>query len=399
MEQHVVDYLVPLYRNKGRITGMALIVAVGFYAVSFLMPRYYEAKTTLLPASKSSSPLNLNAIQPVLPLLGISQSDNQSEIFLQILKSRTVRERILDRFKLKERWGIQSDEKALRRLAAQTSMTNTREGMIILAFEARDPGLAADVARAYVEELDRVNREKNTSQAHFARLYIEGQLKDTEAELKEASRKLAEFRRAHKAIDLTEQLKAAIEQAAQLKGEIIAKEVQLGVLKRTMKPDNPRLRELQAEIAELQRQYRRLQFGGDAPLAQRKEFYIAFSEAPEVALQLADLMREVKIKETVYELLNQQYYQAKIEEAKNTPTVQVLDEATVPEHKSRPRRLLFALTGLLIGGFGAVFRVIWSTYRSALQRERPEEYARWRQFSELVNEDLRRWLRRKPKSG
>ncbi len=395
MEQHVVDYLIPLYRNKWRIVWLSLLIAVGNYGVSFLLPTYYEARTSILPAAKTTSPLNLNALQPVLPLLGLPQTDNQSQLFLQILRSRTVRERILARFDLQKRWGISSTEKALKRLAAQTSMTNTREGMILLAFEARDPRLAADVARAYVEELDRVNREKNTSQAHFARLYIEGQLKITEKELKEASQRLADFRLQHKAIDLPEQLKAAIEQAAQLKGQIIAKEVQLGVMQKTMKPDNPRIRELRTEIAELRRQYEQLQYGGDQPLTARREFYIPFQKAPEVGLKLADLMREVKIKEAVYELLNQQYYQAKIEEAKNTPTVQVLDEAQIPERKSRPRRLLFAVTGLLIGLVGGVGMSVWDTYRRGLQRQRPDEYARWHEFWSVVQKDFQKLLGRK----
>jgi len=392
VEQHVVDYLIPLYRNKWRVLIVSLIVTVGFYGISFLMPTYYESRTTILPAAKSGSALNLNALQPVLPLLGIPQTNDQSELFLQILRSRTVRERILQRFHLKERWGISSTEKALKRLAAQTSMTNTREGMIILAFECRDPELAAKVARAYVQELDRVNQEKNTSQAHFARLYIESQLKTTEKELQEASQRLADFRLKHKAVDLPEQLKAAIEQAAQLKGQIIAKEVRLGVLQKTMKPDNPRIRELRTEIAELNRQYELLQFGGDQPLTARREFYITFREAPEVGLKLAELTREVKIKEAVYELLNQQFYQAKIEEAKNTPTVQVLDEAQVPERRSRPRRLLFALTGLLVGLVGSIGRVLWDTYREGLQEQRPEEYARWHEFWDLVQNDVKRLI-------
>jgi len=390
LQQHITDYLIPLYRDKFRILRLAILAAIVFYGVSYLLPKYYEARTTLLPVSEASSGLNLGALQPVLPFLGLPQVENRSQILVEILRSRTVKERILERFRLKERWGIESTEKALRRLAAQTSTVLTREGMIILTFEARDPELAASVARAYVEELDRINREKNASQARSARLYIEEQLRRTEKELKEAAQRLAKFRMEHKTIDLSEQLKAAINQAAELKGQIIAKQVQLGVLQKTMKPDNPKLRELRSEIAELERQYRMLQYGDGQPLVNREEFYIAFDEAPEVALQLAELMREVKIKETVFELLNQQYYQARIEEAKNTPTIQVLDEARVPERKSRPRRLLIAVTGFVLGIVIGVGRSVFQHYQAALKEQHPDEYSRWNRFWALVREDLSR---------
>ncbi len=394
MEQHLTDYLLTFYRHKGRITFTACLVAVVFYAVSFLLPRYYEARISVLPAPSSSN-FNLTAMQPMLPLLGISETENKAEIYLQILKSRTVGERILQRFDLKKVWQISSNEKALRRLARQTSMMATREGMIVLAYEERKPELAAQIANAYIAELDRVNQEKNTSQAHSARLYIENQLQQTEQELAQVARDLADFRLQHKTIDLEEQLKAAIAQAGELKGQIISRQVQLGILRQNMKAGNPQLQALETELQQLQGQFDQLQFGGNQSLTERKDFYVAFSEAPEVELQLAELLRQVKIKETVTELLNQQYYQARIEETKDTPTIQVLDEAKPPERKSRPYRLLIAVTGFILGGLLVTLRLSWQRYRLALAVQQPEEYRRWQEFRHLLSEDWARLRRRR----
>lgn len=394
MEQHVTDYLIPIYREKGKLFWAAFLTGIIFYLLSYFLPRYYEAKISVLPNSTTGSDLNFGSLQPVLPMLGISPNENKTDLYVQILRSRTIGERIIARFKLKEHWGIQSEEKALKRLASHVSMVATREGMILLSFEAKDPQLAAKIANAYIEELDRVNQEKNTSRARNARIYIEDQLKKTEKELKTASRQLADFQLQHKAVALQEQLTTAIEQAGELKGRIIAKQVQLGVMLQTMKANNPRVMEVQSEIQQLQLQYDRLQFGGEKPLTERHEFFIAFAEAPEVGLQLADLMRSVKIKETVFTLLNQQFYQAKIEEAKDTPTIQVLDEAKVPEKKSRPFRMLIAATGFLLGGLFFTLRLFGKQYSQALKQQQPDEYNRWEEFKKLIAEDKRKFLRR-----
>lgn len=390
MQQHLTEYLIPLYRKKGRILLWALGTALLFYGFSYLLPAYYEAQTSVLPGLSSESELNFNSFGQMFPFLNLPPAENKADLYVQILRSRTVGERIITRFHLQKEWHEASLEKALKKLASHTSMVSTREGMILLSYESRSPEQAARIANAYIEELDRVNRETNTSRARSARLYIEEQLQKTEKELADASRDLADFQLQHKTIDLAEQLKAAIEQAAELKGKIIAKEVQLGILRQNMKTGNPRVQELETEIQQLRLQYDRLQFGGDRPLTERNEFFVAFSEAPEISLQLADLMRRVKIKETVFELLNQQYYQAKIEEAKNTPTIQVLDRAKIPERKSRPFRLLIALTGFLIGAMITVVRTIAGQYGAALKEQHPEEYHRWSQFKELIRSD---WYR------
>jgi tyrosine-protein kinase Etk/Wzc len=394
LEQHPTEYLVPLYKKKGKIFSVALLVGIIFYAFSYLLPKYYEAKISVLPTSSSSSDFNLNSFGQVLPILGISPNDNNADLYIQILRSRTVAERVLEQFNLKKVWELESNEKAIKRLAGQTSMVATREGMILLSFESKNPELSANIANAYIEELDRVNQEKNMSKARSARLYIEEQLAITEQELAEASRKLADFQLKNKTINLTEQLTAAIEQAGELKGQIIARQVQLGILKQSIKTGN-RLQELNTEINQLQLQYNKLQFGGDLPLAERKEFFIAFSEAPEVAMQFADLMRQVKVKETVFQLLNQQYYQAKIEEAKDTPTIQVLDKAKIPEKKSRPFRTLIALTGFIIGGLVSTFRVVSKQYSKALKEQHPEEYQKWSEFKNVLKKDRFRLLGKK----
>ncbi len=381
MEFNILDYFIVLFRRKWLIVGWVAAAALVFYGISFLLPKWYQARTTVLPPAQDVSS-SYGQVFSQMPLQGLlpAASPQQSKIFLQMLQSRTLKERLIRRFDLQKRWKQKSLEKSLKVLSARTNMMDTRNGMIILQVKARSPQVAARLANGYIKELDRLNREKIVSKAKSARIYIGHQIDSVRVELQKASAELADFQKTHKAVSLPDQMKEAIKEAGQLKGQIVAKKVEYEVLRKTMKPDNPKLQFLLSEIQALQNQYETIQFGGDRPLAQRKEFFIAFSEAPEVGIHLAALTRRTRILESVFQLLNQQYYRAKIEEAKTTPTVQTLDKARVPEHKCCPSRLLIAFTGGFVT-FVLLVLFLWAEeYLKDLQQQNPEEFRRWQKL-------------------
>ncbi|MCR4438659.1 MAG: Wzz/FepE/Etk N-terminal domain-containing protein [bacterium] len=363
----VVGLIGRIVAKRWLIVRNAVVAYVAVGALSFLMPRRYTAVTTLLPPAElqQSALQGMLAELPSVPL-SLPKATTPAALFVEILKSRSVREMVLLRtFATKKRQAplqkllhAKSLEGGLARLQRCTTVYPSEQGVITIKVEMSEPQLAADVANAMVEALDRVNREKSVSRAKNSRVYIEQQLALTEQKLQEASQALAEFQQTHKAISLEEQTKAAIEGAGDLKGRIIAKQVELGTLRLTMRPDNPQVVMAQRELDEMQARYNALQFGEDSASAHNDEVYIPIAQLPEVARQLAALIREVKVQETVWELLNQQYYQAKIQEARDTPTVQQLDRAVPPERPSKPRRLLLMVVAGLVAG---VLSMLWVT--------------------------------------
>ncbi len=384
-EIHILDFLALFFRKKWHILAWSFLFALLFYGLSFFLPRWYQARTTVMPPAgeTGSALIQFYAQMPFatgLPAPGMQKS----KLFLDMLRSRTIGERLIEKFGLLQKWQEGSLEKTLRRLRSQTDLMATRDGLIVLQVKARKPNLAAELANAYIQELDALNREKLVSRAHSARLYIESQLDSTRRELSAASEKLAAFQKSHKAISLPDQIKEAIDQASQLKAKIMARNVALTVAGKTMKPNNPKIQALRTEIAALQKQYEEIQFGGDKPLKERKEFFVAFAEAPEVGLQLAALTRRVKILETVYQLLNQQYYRTKIEEAKDTPTVQVLDVAKPPERKCCPSRALIGATGGFLAFWVLIFWIGFQKYFEELRLRNPEEYGRWEKLKHAL---------------
>lgn len=401
-EIDLLDYLNILIQRRKMIYRNVFLVALITLLVSFLMPSYYKARTTILPPPQeqpASGLLTALSNSPISSML-LTESTTTSDLFVEILKSRSVLDAVLQRefefprgeknakkLKLIDILDYQSLEKARKALRKKIYAEASKEGIVTLEVELPNRFLAADVANAFVEELDRVNKEKTTSRAKNSRKYIEEQLKLTEKKLAQASQELAKFKEKYKAISLEDQTEAAIKEAGELKGKIIAKEVELGVALQSFKPDHIAVIRLKKELEELKKQYNLMQYGTDEDLQKAKEFYIPFSQVPEVGIKLAKLTREVKVQETVWELLNQQYYQAKIQEARDTPTVQVLDEAVPPEMRSRPKRKLM----VIIASFLALlFSVFWAYAEDFYKnlRSDPEEGEKLAKMSYHLKSDI-----------
>lgn len=399
-EIDLLDYVKVLVKYRKMIVRNVLVVAVLIALISLVLPKTYTAVTTILPPEDTQSPGILTTLSnsPLANFI-LKETGTTSDLFVEIIKSRSVFDGVLKKEFTPEKDKDNSKKKTLLEILKAKTLSKGREklndkinvkaspeGIISVAVELNDPHLAADVANALVSELDKINKEKSTSRAKNSRVYIENQLKLTEGKLKNASEQLVEFQEKYKAVSLEEQTKIAIEKAGELKGNILAKNVELGVALQTMKPDNVLVVELKKEIEELEKQYNYLQYGDSLALEDQKEFYIPFAEVPEVGLELAKLMREVKVQETVWELLNQQYYHAKIQEARDTPTIQVLDEAVPPELRTKPKRKLLVLISSFLAFIVSIFWAFISEYFHHVKNDN-ENYSKTKEISEDIKKD------------
>ena len=397
-EVDLLDYVSVIVKRRRMILRNALYAAVAMALISLILPKTYTAITTLLPPEEAngSGLQSLLANSPVsfLDLGGLGTTS--SELFVEILKSRSVVEGVLARKyryddkeeNLFEIWDMTSRDKAVKKLREKTTIILNEQGIIEISVELQDAELAAQVANAYALELDRVNTEKSVSKAKNSRLYVEEQLKITEQNLQKAAKELAAYQSQFKALDLQEQTKVAIEKAGEIKGTIIAKEVELQLALQIMKADNPAALRLQAEVNELRKQFEHLQFGNSVALEDQKDYFIPFSDVPEVGVRLAELIREAKVQETVWQLLNQQYYSAKIQEARDTPTVQVLDEAKPPERRTKPQRALLVLVASFLTMMFSVFWAFILEYGERV-KQREEEFRKVSHITGEIQADLK----------
>lgn len=356
---------------------LARAVAVGLVAsllTAFLIPKRYDSTTRLMPPDgQSGSGLAMLAAMAGKSGLGMGSlagdllgMRSSGALFVDILRSRTVEDRIVGRFDLRKVYGDRYWVDARQDLVAYTDVAEDRKSQVItLRVTDRDPRRAAQIAQAYVDELDHLVAEVSTSSARRERIFIEDRLRSVKQELDRASQEFSQFASQNATLDISAQGKAMVEAAGRLQGELIASRSELEGLEQVYTTSNVRVRSLRARVDELSRQLEKL--GGESVIAGPATAdsprrppegdgpattFPSIRQLPLLGVRWAELYRQTKIEETVYELLTQQYELAKIEEAKEIPTVKILDAADVPEKKSSPHRLTIVVLGMLLG-FGA----------------------------------------------
>ncbi len=406
-EIHLMDYVYTIVSRRWMIVRNVVVTVVLALLISFILAQKWTAETTLMPQQEQDKMSMRSVFSDVsMPGLSLDGPTSSSDVLLEILKSRTVAEQVLNRsfasrndtLPLYKILDYPSVDVGTIKIKKRCTFMVSKQGIISISVELGDPQLAADVANAFVEELDYVNQQKSVSQAKSSRLYIEQQLEKTRKNLIIATKKLAEFQQKNKAVSLENQMASSIKQAGELKGQIIAKEVEIGVMQESMKPENPLLVRSQKQLQEIKRRYQELQYGDSDVKTDSSEFYVPFQDVPEVSLKLAELTRDVRVQETVWELLNRQYYQAKIEEARNTPTVQVLDPALPPVYRSAPNRKMIVIVLGLLSLVFSITLVFLESYWSNLDENSQEKKRVEKIKQEFVHDKQRirnKWNRKK----
>jgi capsule polysaccharide export protein KpsE/RkpR len=377
-----------LWTNRKPLRKSFLVgLAVGIL-IAFLIPPRYESTVQLMPPdNQSSSGMGMAMLAALVTksttgmgaiagdLLGVKSS---GALFMGILKSRTVSDRLIERFQLKKVYRDKLDEDARKELAQNTGVSEDRKsGIITLTVTDNSRQRAREMAMAYVEELNRLVAELSTSSAHRERVFLEERLTTVKQDLDHASREFSEFSSKSGAIDIKEQGKAMVGAAAALQGQLIAAESQLKGLEQIYTPSNIRVRSVQARITELQKQLEKFggkeAAGGSTEAVDSNALYPSLRKLPLLGVRYADLYRNAKIQEAVFETLTQQYELAKVQEAKETPTVKMLDQANFPERRSFPPRtlvtLMCGLTALLCACVWVIAKNRWEMTDAADPRK------------------------------
>jgi tyrosine-protein kinase Etk/Wzc len=389
---NLYNYLAVLVKYRRFIFFNFIFICFTVGLLSFFLPNWYRAKTTLLPPERSvmgGVGLSSSLLGEFSSLSGLSlpMTATPSDVFAAILKSRAVVEPVIKEENLLKIYGVRKMEDGLREFFSHLQVKVENEGIISIQFEDKNKDRAARVANLLVEELDQVNRMTSTSKAKNARIFIEERLNQTQTNLKAAEDSLKSFQERNKAIVLDEQMKASVQAAAELKAEMTSAEIQMNVLGKNMLPDHPQIQQLRTRINEIRRQLSMLE-SGSQNAKDSKVLGVPFSQAPSLSLELARFTREVKIQEKLFELLTQQYEQYKIEETKDTPTVQVLDRAFPPETKYKPKRATMILIAGIAGLFLSVIFSFSLEYIERTKRKQPEEYKKIEEMISVVRKDL-----------
>jgi capsule polysaccharide export protein KpsE/RkpR len=270
-------------------------------------------------------------------------------LFIKVLQSRTVEDKLVERFNLRQHYHTQYWEDARAKLESNTLIAEDKKsGVLSITVKDRNPEFAAVLATAYVEALDREMSQVATSAARRERVFIEQRLAEEKKALDDAEQKFSSFSSKSMTLNVPEQTRVMVEASARLQGELIAARSELEGLEQVYTPENTRVKTVQAKVNELERALAKINTGSqEGGAGSASNPYPSVKNLPIVGLAWTDLYRNTKIHETVYELLTQQYEVARIQEARELPTVKVLDQATPPE-KRHPGIPLVAVIGTLV---------------------------------------------------
>jgi uncharacterized protein involved in exopolysaccharide biosynthesis len=303
------------------------------------------------PSSNSNLMSLFSSASPAAATVGNSLlGKTPGAVFTGILESRTVQESVVSRFDLVHYYKTKLVEDACKRLAADTVIReNPKSGIIAISVQDGNPVLASNLAQGYVAELDRVVTNNSTSAARRERIFLEGRLKEIKHDLDDSSKALSQFSSKNRTIDIPSQGRAMVDSGLRLQDQMVAARSELAALQQSYSEDNVRVRAAQARIAELQLQIIKTMGSAEEPKFDANDSaYPSVSELPALGLTYSDLDRRMHVEQTLWDSLTMQYEAAKVQEAKEIPSVRVLDVADVPQHKSAPARAYIVIVGAVL---------------------------------------------------
>lgn len=374
-EINLLELLMVIARRKKFIIRFCAAVAVVAVVGTLLMPNIYSAKATVLPPQKETGGGLAALLGQAGGLAGLAAGmgmGGSADLYLGILKSRSVADGVIARLDLARVYKTKSPEETRKKLEGAVKMQAGKDGIITITADDKDPKLAAALANAFVEELGRKSVQLNLTKAGTERAFLEKRLEVVKEDLKRAEDDLRSFEEKNKAIKIDSQAAASIEGIARLKAEIVAKEVQLASLRSYETDESPEVKVVQAAVGKLRNQLAILAGNGGGG-----DGIPSMGSVPDLGLEYARRMREVKTQEAIFEQLTKQYEVAKLTEAKDSSSIQVLDDAVVPQKKSKPKRALIVILSTVTAFFISIFAVFLQEFFAKMN---DEDRARWEEI-------------------
>jgi uncharacterized protein involved in exopolysaccharide biosynthesis len=382
---NLLDLLVALGQEKWTLIVVTFLAALMGVVVSLITPASYVTRTSIMPSQQSTGggggSAGLGSLAGLGGLGALSSmaagTKSSDEMYIALMRSQSVQSELIEQFKLKERYGAKNTEEARLALTSNVAIwADKKSGMLFVDAQDKDPMFAAQLANAHVTELNVILSRLAVTEAQQRRAYYEQQIVKTQTKIPQLE---LEFKDAQKSSGL--EVASLLSEVGTLPGQIAAKELQLQVLSRFATGQNPDLKRLATEISALRAQMARYELSktGSKTIDSSKPGQLAESKKTNFVQKATQAYNTLKIQEALLDGYVKQLELAKVDEAKEGPAVQVVDEARPPEMRAKPERkklvLAYTVTGLGIAFVLAALRALLSHIRST-----PEGLLRWSQL-------------------
>jgi tyrosine-protein kinase Etk/Wzc len=385
---NLLDLLIALGQEKWTLVVITVLAALTGIVVSLNTPATYVSRTSIMPSQQSSGGggvlANLGGLSGLAGLDGLSNmaaagTKSSDEMFIALMRSQSVQSVLIEQFKLKERYGARNNIEA--RLALNSKVTflaDKKSGLLFIDAQDKDPEFAAKLANAHFKELNVILSRLAVTEAQQRRAYYEQLIVKTQAQIPQLE---LEFKDAQKSSGL--EVASLLSESVTLPGQIAAKELQLQVLSRFATGQNPEVKRLAVEISALRAQMARYELSKtDAKSSDSSKLgQVSESKKTNFVQKATQAYNTLKIQEALLDGYVKQLELAKLDEAKEGPAVQVVDEAMAPDMRAKPERkkmvIAYTVTGLFIAFVFAALRAWLRHIRST-----PEGMQRWSQLKQ-----------------
>lgn len=337
-----------------------MITAILSAGISLILPKTYRATAVVVPPNDQDrfSPFALFSEISELPTGLFGQGANPISMFRAILESRTLLTNVAEKFDLQKFYDVEDIEKTIEELASSTEIEVTEESTIRISVSVKTPFLpdsleedyakktSARLTNEFVTQLDIINRSLSNQQSRSNRLFIEQRHREVMKNLAASEDSLMNFKEKYGVIALEEQVIASIEIASIYESELGIAEMKYNVLKSTVGKNNPEVKRTKLEIEQLKKKISSIYSNdSDSEIDSKSnnKFFPLFVDIPELGKDYIRAERDMRVQDLIFKFITQELEKAKIEEARDTPTVQIIDFAIPPIKKHAPTRSLLVL--------------------------------------------------------
>jgi len=404
-EIRLIDYVYPIYRHRKFLVLFCLVVVILVGLYTFRMPKVYEAKGVILPETKQAGPSEQlkAAFLEQFGMAGlVGGAGTPAETFEAVLKSKELTETVLRRynyFHLITPPTYKGRETAIKGFMSTVKVAKQRkEPTLVVTVQSDSPTFAADMANTFIIELDKYNRENSLTSTKRLRKYLEKRLETANRELRDVQRELREFQEKHRAISISEQATATLKVLSEMEAQRVALEVEKAAKEKFYKGPHIEIEQINAQMEALQKNIDRLTYSREpqVPVEREKgrvEFYIPLTQIPALSFDESRLLLKVKVKTKVVSMLATQLEQARLEETKDMPTINVLDWAMAPERPIKPKLKLNVILGFVVSLFVGIFLIFFLEYLRRMDED-PDTSPKWRE----IKQGLFKWKNHRGRS-
>jgi tyrosine-protein kinase Etk/Wzc len=386
IEFDLLDLLLVVAESKKKILLWALIGAVITTTMVMFVHPSFTAKVVILPPQQGqSSAAMISQLGNLAALTGLGSgvgAKDPNDLYMAVLQSETVQNALIKKLNLLDAWHLKKMSDARRGLTGASKFESEKGGLVSITVKDGDPKRAAAIANAYVDELHDINSRLIIGEAGVRRNFFGQQLAIEKDRLTDAEVALQEAEEKTGAISPTGQTSVVISQVASLQSQILSREVSLDTLRQSSTDQNPDVMRMVSEIEGLKSKLRDLE--SRQPNRKAGDISMTSQSLPEIQSIILRKQRDVQYHTLIFDLIARQFEAARMDEAKASPLIQVLDPATPPERKSSPFRALWTLVGLILGFLFGCVRVVSSYVNSRVMAD-PLSAAKLAQFRRALS--------------